>query len=47
MKKLLGMVVLGLLLTSCSSAKKQIENCADQKLEELLTIQGYADDPNI
>ena len=42
MKKLLGIIVLGIILSSCSTEKNQIENCADYKWGKSLTIPGYA-----
>jgi len=44
MKKLLGIVVLGLALTSCSeysdyNKRKMLENCADEMFEKRMGIQ--------
>ena len=38
MKKLLGIIVLGLLLVSCSDVKteKMLETCADEKFESMI-----------
>ena len=46
MKKLLGILVLGLMLASCSEYrdKKAVENCADQKFNDNMNLLRKIED---